>query len=400
MLLPLGVYALVSKLRPKILVFLLSVLCLIAAIIFPFSSIGLGQASEYSALFENPGHLKHGDRGEEVRQLQELLSELGFYTASVDGVFGNKTKAAVLEFQKQVNLSRDGIAGPATKKTLESQHLKLNPPGKHVVVKGETLSVIAQKYGMSAYSLIQINHLKDPDRIFPGDTVLLTAEKEPSDPAEDTSGDAGGNLALPPPVETVPIPDKRICLTFNDGPDPVTTPLILARLDDYNIKATFFVIGAKAEEYPELVKEMADRGHVIGVHGYEHKVLAGLPVRDVYSDLYKAQESVIESSGQRPYLYRPPAGALDEVQIKEANKLGMTVLMWTNIGGADLGAGSPQEVSERVLNSARDGSIILLHEGFPHTAEALIQIIPSLARKGFGFQNLSQSSVTGSAQGQ
>jgi len=91
---------------------------------------------------------------------------------------------------------------------------------------------------------------------------------------------------------------------------------------------------------------------------------------------------------------------LDETQIREAQKLGMKVLMWTNVGGADIGARSPQEVVERVLAWARDGAIILLHEGFPHTAKALDELIPSLARMGFGFQNLSPDSVTEPVPGQ
>ncbi|MGI6162642.1 MAG: polysaccharide deacetylase family protein [Bacillota bacterium] len=374
---------------------LLSALVILAAL----SGAAFGGSSSYTALFESNGYLKRGDRGEEVRWLQELLSELGFYNAGIDGIFGDKTRVAVLEFQKKAGLGQDGIVGPGTKKALESQQLKLNPPEKHIVAQGETLSVIAEKYGMSASYLVKINQIKNPDRIFPGDTLILKAQEKPVEPDEKPS-DIPIEVPLPPPVEPLPIPDKRICLTFNDGPDPVTTPQILARLDEYGIKATFFVIGEKARKHPDLVKDIADRGHVIGVHGYEHKVLAGLSSRQVYSDLQLAQKSVIDSSGQIPYLYRPPGGALDEIQMREASKLGMTVLMWTNIGGADLGARSAEEVSERVLKSARDGSIILLHEGLVNSAEALAQIIPSLARMGFGFQNLEPASVTGPGQGQ
>ncbi|HHX10353.1 MAG TPA: polysaccharide deacetylase family protein [Firmicutes bacterium] len=358
------------------------------------------EATDYADLFGSGRVLRYGHTGEEVKQLQALLKQLGLYGSSVDGVFGDKTKAAVLEFQQRKGLVRDGIAGPGTKSALYDELMKLNPPAKHTVSAGETLWIIAAKYGLSVSDLIKINKLKDPDRLFPGDVLALRV-----DDAAPVSGNQESPEELPeepvlPPFEQLPVPDKRICLTFNDGPDPVTTPAILDVLDQYGIKATFFVIGKKAREYPELVKDMADRGHVIGVHGYEHTILAGLSPREVETDLQMAQTCITQISGQKPYLYRPPHGMLDETQIREAQKLGMRVLMWTNIGGADIGAGSSREVVERVLAWARDGAIILLHEGFGHTAEALAEIIPSLARMGFGFQNISPTSVIEPGQGQ
>ncbi len=383
-----------GRIRPFVCYLLLTLVIAAAS-----PGAAFGGSSSYTALFESNGNLKLGDRGEEVKWLQELLRQMDFYNAGVDGIFGGKTRAAVLEFQKKARIGQDGIAGPGTKKALESQLLKLNPPEKHIVAEGETLSIIAEKYGMSVSYLIKLNQIKNPDRIFPGGILILKAQEKPVKPDEKPT-ESPIETPLPLPVEPLPVPDKRICLTFNDGPDPVTTPQILARLDEYGIKATFFVIGEKVRKHPDLVKDIAGRGHVIGVHGNGHKVLAGLSPTDVYNDLQLAQKSVIDSSGQIPYLYRPPGGALDEVQIREASKLGMTVLMWTNIGGADLGANSVEEVSERVLKSARDGSIILLHEGLVHSAEALAQIIPSLARMGFGFQNLEPALVTGPGQGQ
>ncbi|MGI6621477.1 MAG: polysaccharide deacetylase family protein [Bacillota bacterium] len=348
-----------------------------------------GSQAEYAELFGSKRPLRHGHTGEDVRQLQALLKQLGLYGSTVDRVFGDKTKHAVLEFQKNASLVRDGIVGPDTKQALYAELLRLNPPAKHIVSAGETLWIIANKYGLSVPYLIEINNLKDPDRLFPGDVLVITPDQTtPVSGNDEATAEAGL-----PPVELLPVPDKRICLTFNDGPDPATTPAILDVLDEYGIKATFFVIGKKAREYPELVKQMADRGHVIGVHGYEHKALAGLTPREVRNDLQMAQTCITHISGQKPYLYRPPHGMLDETQIREAQKLGMRVLMWTNVGGADIGASSSREVTERVLAWARDGAIILLHETFPHTVEALSEIIPSLARMGFGFQNLSPTSL-------
>lgn len=159
------------------------------------------------------------------------------------------------------------------------------------------------------------------------------------------------------------------------------------------MKATFFVTGARAVKNPDLVREIVAAGHVVGVHGFDHKVLAGLSASEVRKDLVKAQETISAITGQKPWLYRPPFGLLDQTQRAEAGKLGLTVLMWTNIGGADLGARSAADVVERVTAMARDGCVILLHEGLRNTVEALPSLIETLARLGFGFQNVSSSSA-------
>lgn len=394
--LSLGVHALVLNLPLKSLKVLCALILAVAIIaILPNNAI-VGKQSEYVILFESKQYIKYGQSGEEVTQLQKLLNELSFYKSNVDGIFGDKTKVAVLEFQSKMNLGQDGIVGPTTKKALQAQHAKLNPPNTHTVAFGETLSAIASRYGLSTSTLIRINNLKNPDRIYPGDVLVLQAKEK----VTDSKPEQPPTEPLPPPAEPLPVPNKRICLTFNDGPDPTTTPVILNTLDEYGIKAVFFVIGEKVKKHPELVRKMAEGGHVIGAHGYQHKVLAGLSAKQVYTDLQMAQACVAQVCGQKPYLYRPPYGILEETQIKEAQRLGMRVLMWTNIGGADLGTQSSQEVLERVMAGAKDGSIILLHEGFPHTAEALSEIIPSLARMGFGFQNLNPALVTESVPGQ
>jgi len=231
-----------------------------------------------------------------------------------------------------------------------------------------------------------LNGLKNADTIYVGQSLLL--KEDPSKPAE-AAPDPGTDQDPEPPVASLPAPTKRVCLSFNDGPDVNTTRQILSTLDTYGIKATFFLIGDRAAKNQDLVKAVAEAGHVIGVHGYEHKSLYGLSANEVQKDLRKSRDLLEQITGQRPYLYRPPGGQLDRNQVEEAEKLGLTTLMWTNIGGADLGAASAQEVASRVIQGAKDGAIILLHEGLQYTVEALPTIIETLARAGFGFQNLT-----------
>lgn len=361
------------------------VLFLLVAVSSSCPNLSAQGVPDISALMENTRHLKMRDEGNLVRTLQEVLSDLDHYSDYIDGVFGVKTRSAVEQFQKSQDLKADGIVGPATLARLSAEYLRKNPPDTHIVRSGETLSTIAWKYGVKVSFLQEINGLRSADWIYAGQVLAVKGQPE----VKETIPNPPEPVPPVPEEPHFPVPDKAVCLTFNDGPDPSTTGPILATLDKYGIKATFFVIGDKAERHPELVREMASRGHVVAVHGYEHKVLAGLSPKEVERDLAKACSVITSLTGRSPYLYRPPEGVLDETQVREATRLGLRVMMWTNIGGADLGAKDAAEVVFRIVESAKNGSILLLHEGLPNTAVALPSIIESLARLGFGFRNPS-----------
>ncbi len=342
--------------------------------------------------FAGDGLLKSGDKGSPVSGLQDVLSALGYYQGYVDGVFGPLTESAVLGFQEAWGLYADGLVGPKTRSALMAMYQRKNPPESHTVRSGETLSSIAERYGVSVASLQSANGIKNQNRIYAGQVLAIKAQPPDPEAPVETGDHAPGtssqtNEAEPEVGPVFPAPTKGICLTFDDGPDLAGTLPILTTLDNYGIRATFFVIGERAQKYPDLIREMVERGHTVGIHGYEHKPLAGLPASQVAGDLKRAQDAIYGITGLKPRLFRPPGGYLDRTQVAQAARLGLSVVMWTNIGGADLGCSGPEEVVERVVASATDGGIILLHEGLPSTLEALPSLIESLARLGYGFRN-------------
>lgn len=108
-------------------------------------------------------------------------------------------------------------------------------------------------------------------------------------------------------VWEVPTEDKCIAFTFDDGPDRRQTLQILDVLDQYNAKATFFVVGERVEKYPEIVKMQLAKGHEIGNHSYRHPSFQGLNKDNMHNELSKTQQAIYQATGYKAVLFRPPA---------------------------------------------------------------------------------------------
>jgi peptidoglycan/xylan/chitin deacetylase (PgdA/CDA1 family) len=181
---------------------------------------------------------------------------------------------------------------------------------------------------------------------------------------------------------------RGVALTFDDGPSPEHTPKILQLLDDANVKATFFVIGKKADQHPAIVRSIKERGHALGVHGYAHdrffSFRAPAFVRD---DLERAIASIERITGDRPRLFRPPIGHTNARIAAAAKKLELAFVGWSIAGFDGLGRARPERVAARVVPKLRDGSIVLLHDAaerddfVPPSVAALPRILEAMERK-------------------
>ncbi len=124
----------------------------------------------------------------------------------------------------------------------------------------------------------------------------------------------------------------HIALTFDDGPDQKSTPLILDILDEYNWKATFFLLGIMVKREPELAVEILARGHEIGVHGFEHKNHLYRTLPAVISDVRQAYDVIARTTGATPTWFRPPYGVLSSSSFLAAQMNGLTPILWTTWG--------------------------------------------------------------------
>lgn len=156
---------------------------------------------------------------------------------------------------------------------------------------------------------------------------------------------------------------KGAVLTFDDGPDPVHTLRVLDILDAHDAKATFFVIGRKVEQHPDVVKEIVARGHTVGVHGFAHDRLFSLRgAARVRDDLKRAVAAIEKVTAQRPRLFRPPIGHTNPTIARVSEELDLTIVGWSVAAYDGIAAAKPAGVAARVKAALDDRAIVLLHD--------------------------------------
>lgn len=185
---------------------------------------------------------------------------------------------------------------------------------------------------------------------------------------------------------------KLIALTFDDGPDPRYTPDILDILKEYEIKATFFVVGESVLRYPDIVRRALWEGHEIENHTFTHPDLTRDNLVTIDEEMLKCEWAIEEVVGQRPQYFRPPRKLYNRQVLDAAQLNGYQIALWT-IGLENRRAKTPAEAAWRVIRHARPGMIILAHDGRldrSQTVKALPLLIQDLKDRGYQFVTLGE----------
>lgn len=187
---------------------------------------------------------------------------------------------------------------------------------------------------------------------------------------------------LLPGLSGVGRPD-HVALTFDDGPDPVSTPLVLDALDAFGWRATFFCLGEQARRSPELVRELVGRGHEVGVHGDSHRSHLRRSPRAVVADVARARSRLEDLTGHPVVWFRPPYGAVSLSTLAAARVNRLRLVLWTTWGRDWLGDATGESVAANLRRTFVEGPTVLLHDSdvtsSPQSWKATLDALPIAA---------------------
>lgn len=182
---------------------------------------------------------------------------------------------------------------------------------------------------------------------------------------------------------------KKIAITFDDGPGEEGTEEILQALDEYNAKATFFMLSQSAEKYPDLAKEVAEKGHEIANHSITHPDLKKVDENQATEEIEDSKETITEITGEEPTLFRPPYGSYTETVTDLTSESNQNIVLWS-LDTRDWESLNAKQMYKNVVDNAQPGSIILMHDIHHATADAVPHILEDLSDEGYEFVTVSE----------
>jgi peptidoglycan/xylan/chitin deacetylase (PgdA/CDA1 family) len=188
----------------------------------------------------------------------------------------------------------------------------------------------------------------------------------------------------------MPDGEGGVALTFDDGPHPEGTPGVLEALDAAGAKATFFLVGEQVARRPALAAEIAAAGHRLGSHGHRHRSQLRLGPRELARDLARAEQTILDATGQDPSLYRPPYGIFSAAGLALVRRRGWTPVLWSRWGRDWSRRASPAGIATKVTENVVDGDVLLLHDAdyysppgsWRKTMAAVPRVLASLEASG------------------
>ena len=199
-----------------------------------------------------------------------------------------------------------------------------------------------------------------------------------------------GESARPHVSATAAAPEegdlKYVALTFDDGPSPRCTPRLLDGLAECGARATFFVVGCQTVKDPDIVRRIAAEGHQVGNHSYDHPQMDSLTCAQALDDLQKNDDLLRALLGEGDYWVRPPYGLCTD---REASALSVPLVNWS-VDTEDWKSKDADRILDIIYRQTGDGDIILLHDRYQNTVDAVLRAVPHLQEQGYVFVTVEE----------
>ena len=191
------------------------------------------------------------------------------------------------------------------------------------------------------------------------------------------------------PIYCVDTSEKKVAISFDAAWGSDYTEELLSILEKYNVKTTFFLVAFWIDKYPDMVKRIDECGHEIGNHSAKHPNMSQLSEERIKEELTITSNKIVEITGKKDVLFRPPFGDYNNRVMKAAESLGYYVIQW-DVDSLDYKDYGKRAIIDRVLNKVKDGSIVLFHNNATYTAEALPTILENLQNSGYQIVPISE----------
>lgn len=191
------------------------------------------------------------------------------------------------------------------------------------------------------------------------------------------------------PIYRVERNDNKVAVTFDVAWENSNTDELIDILDEYGAKATFFITGDWCDRCADDVKKFADAGHEIENHSDKHPHVEGINVNDLINDTRECSRKIEMITGREPTYYRAPYGEYDDSLLTTLDGMGLKTIQW-DVDSVDWNKPTAEQITKKVLENTKSGSILLFHNDLQNTTDALPNILKGLKEKGFEFVTIDE----------
>lgn len=288
----------------------------------------------------------------------------------------NRFGVTVQDIVRANNIADPNRIFPGQRLVIPTPGVPIPPPDErfreYTVQPGDTLWSIARRFGVTVNELVQINQITDPNLIRVGQTLLIPQVTPP-----------------PQAIYRGNTQKRMVSFTFDATYGDNQTNQLLDIMNRYGFRSTFFLSGIWLENYPALARAIASAGHEIGNHTYNHPHLGELSDAEIRNQILRTDSIIRNVTGQTARYFRPPFGEFNDRILQIASELGHQTIMWT-IDSLDWQNPGVNVIVRRVLDNAANGAIVLMHQAAPETPLALPQILDALIQRGFTFGTVTE----------